>query len=80
MTEEIRLEPKVTIPCPIGYGTEHWNGPDRIPNWHYYRKLYFVHDPAYQETHQHLMKEMMHRVMLQQFPLPPRDLVVIGAH
>jgi len=39
-----------------------------------------VHDPAYQETRQELMKEMMHRVMLQEFPLPPRDLLVIGAH
>ena len=39
-----------------------------------------VHDPAYQQTRQQLMKEMMHRVMLQEFPLPPRDLVVIGAH
>ena len=39
-----------------------------------------VHDPAYQQARQQLMKEMMHRVMLQEFPLPPRDLVVIGAH
>lgn len=39
-----------------------------------------VHDPAYQEARQQLMVEMMHRVMLQAFPLPPRDLVVIGAH
>jgi len=39
-----------------------------------------VHDPAYQETRRELMKEMMHRVMLQEFPLPPRDLLVIGAH
>ena len=39
-----------------------------------------VHDPAYRETRYQLMKEMMHRVMLQEFPLPPRDLVVIGAH
>ena len=33
-----------------------------------------VHDPAYQRARQQLMKEMMHRVMLQEFPLPPRDL------
>jgi len=39
-----------------------------------------LHDPDYQETRYRLMKEMMHRVMLQEFPLPPRDLVVIGAH
>ena len=39
-----------------------------------------VHDPPYQEARQQLMKEMMHRVMLQEFPIPPRDLVVIGAH
>jgi len=39
-----------------------------------------VHDPAYQQTRQQLMKEMMHRAMLQEFPLPPRDLLVIGAH
>jgi len=39
-----------------------------------------VHDPAYQRARQQLMKEMMHRVMLQEFPLPPLDLVVVGAH
>jgi len=39
-----------------------------------------VHDPAYRQTRQQLMKEMMHRVMLQESPLPPRDLLVIGAH
>ncbi|MBT4976548.1 MAG: hypothetical protein HOL51_15145 [Gemmatimonadetes bacterium] len=39
-----------------------------------------AHDPAYQPARQPLMKEMIHRIMLHQFPLPPRDLVVIGAH
>jgi hypothetical protein len=48
------------------------NDPDELVN--------VVHDPGYQETRQQLMKEMMHRVMLQEFPLPPRDLLVIGAH
>jgi len=39
-----------------------------------------VHAPAYQAIRQELKNEMLHRVMLQDFPLPPRDLVVIGAH
>lgn len=39
-----------------------------------------AHDPAYQQARQQLMKGMMHRVMLQEFPLPPRDLVVVAAH
>ena len=38
-----------------------------------------VHAPAYQEVRQNLKNEMLHRVMLQDFPLPPRDLLVIGA-
>jgi len=38
-----------------------------------------VHDPAYQGTRRELMKEMTHRVVLQEFPLPPRDLLVSGA-
>ncbi|MDP6114316.1 MAG: hypothetical protein QF437_20260 [Planctomycetota bacterium] len=48
------------------------NDPDELIN--------VVHDPGYQEARRQLMKEMMHRVMLQEFPLPPRDLLVIGAH
>jgi hypothetical protein len=39
-----------------------------------------VHDPDYQEVRQKLTREMMHRVMLQDYPMPPRDLCVIGAH
>ena len=39
-----------------------------------------VSDPAYQQARAGLMKDLMHRVMLQDYPLPPRDLVVIGAH
>ena len=30
------------IPAPAGYGTEYWNGPDRLPNIPYYRKLHFA--------------------------------------
>ena len=30
------------IPDPVGYGTDHWNRPDKLPNWRYYRKLYFA--------------------------------------
>jgi hypothetical protein len=39
-----------------------------------------VDAPDYQDIRQELKNEMLHRVMLQEFPLPPRDLVVIGAH
>ena len=39
-----------------------------------------VYAPAYQEVRQNLKNEMLHRVMLQDYPLPPRDLLVIGAH
>jgi len=39
-----------------------------------------VYAPAYQEVLQNLKNEMQHRVMLQDYPLPPRDLLVIGAH
>ena len=46
--------------------------PDELEN--------LVHAPAYQEVEQNLKNEMLHRVMLQDFPLPPRDLLVIGAH
>ena len=46
--------------------------PDELEN--------LVHAPAYQEVRQNLKNEMLHRVMLQDFPLPPRDLLVIGAH
>jgi len=30
------------IPDPVGYGTDHWNRPDKLPNWRYYSKLYFA--------------------------------------
>jgi len=39
-----------------------------------------VHAPDYQEVRQTLKNEMLHRVMLQNYPLPPRDLIVLGAH
>ncbi len=39
-----------------------------------------VNDPEYQEIRQMLKNEMLHAVMLQNYPLPPRDLLVIGAH
>ena len=46
--------------------------PDELEN--------LVYAPAYQEARQNLKNEMLHRVMLQDYPLPPRDLLVIGAH
>ena len=46
--------------------------PDELEN--------LVYTPAYQEARQNLKNEMLHRVMLQDYPLPPRDLLVIGAH
>ena len=39
-----------------------------------------VSDASYQGIRIDLMKELMHRVMLQDYPLPPRDLLVYGAH
>jgi hypothetical protein len=39
-----------------------------------------VHASDYQEIRQDLKNEMLHRVMLQNYPLPPRDLIVLGAH
>ena len=39
-----------------------------------------VNDPDYQEARRKLMREMLHRVMLQDYPIPPRDLCVIAAH
>ena len=39
-----------------------------------------VHASNYQEVRQKLKNEMLHRVMLQNYPLPPRDLIVLGAH
>ena len=46
--------------------------PDELEN--------LVHAPTYQEIQQNLKNEILHRVMLQDYPLPPRDLLVIGAH
>ena len=46
--------------------------PDELEN--------LVGAPAYQEVRQKLKNEMLHRVMLRDYPLPPRDLVVLGAH
>ena len=40
--------------------------PDELEN--------LVHAPTYQEVRQNLKNEMLHRVMLQDYPLPPRDL------
>lgn len=37
-------------------------------------------DLPYQEVRQELMSELVHRVMMQECPLPLRDLVVIGVH
>jgi len=39
-----------------------------------------VNVPDYQEIRQKLKNEMQHRVMLQDWPLPPRDLVTIVAN
>ncbi len=37
-------------------------------------------DPEYKESLQSLRYELLNRVMLQEYPMPPRDLEVIGAH
>ena len=39
-----------------------------------------VEDSGYQKARANMKNEMMHRMMLQDYPPPPRDLVVIGAH
>ena len=39
-----------------------------------------VNDPAYQEIRNNLREEMLHRVTLQDYPYPFRDLRVIAAH
>ena len=36
--------------------------------------------PTRKEVLQNLKNEMLHRVILQDYSLPPRDLLVIGAH
>ena len=46
--------------------------PDELEN--------LVHAPTYQEVRQNLKNEMLHRVILQDYPLSPWDLLVIGAH
>jgi len=46
--------------------------PDELEN--------LVYASAYQETRQNLKNEILHRIILQDYPLPPRDLLVSGAH
>ena len=37
-------------------------------------------DPAYKDALHSMRYEMLNRVMLTDYPMPPRDLAVIGAH
>ena len=37
-------------------------------------------DPAYLEVLHRMRYELLNRLMLQDYPLPPRDLLVVGAH